>query len=68
MQDDQSHAVEDALMNAGNDCVAHLVVRSVAPSGQHVHLRQRLLRQSMFRLAQGCYPDLEFRVGRQRGG
>src|SRR5579859_5788968 len=40
MQHDQAHAVEHALVDAPDDVVADLVVRQVAPPGEHIGLGQ----------------------------
>ena len=52
MQDDEAHAVQNALVHAVHDFIRNLVVRHMAPPDQHVRAVQHLLRQPMLRLPQ----------------
>src|ERR1035437_460199 len=52
VQHDQAHALEHALLHAIHDFVTYLIVRHVAPPGQHVGRRQPLHDQPVLRLLQ----------------
>ena len=59
VQDDQAHPVEDPGVDPVDDVVAHLVMRDVAPPGQHIRLGEDRVGQAVVRLVERRRPDLE---------
>ena len=53
MQHDQPHPVQHPLVNPGNNAIADIGMRCVAPPRENVGLRQNFFRQAVFRLQNG---------------
>ncbi|AFC33426.1 hypothetical protein PM3016_6822 [Paenibacillus mucilaginosus 3016] len=53
MQHDQAHPVQDAVLDALHDFVAHFVVRDMAPPEEDVGVVEHFLGQAVFRLIEG---------------
>src|SRR3954471_21273869 len=59
VQDDETHTVEDAAMDALDDRVVHLAMRGMAPPGEHVRLREYVFAESVLGLVERRRPHVE---------
>lgn len=53
VEDNESHAGKDAVVDAIDDPVRDLVVREVSPPNQHIRLCQSFFRQTVFMFIKG---------------
>jgi len=68
VQDDQAHAIQDALLNAVYNRILHILVRHMAPPDEHVGIRKHLLCQPMLRLVQSRRARHDVRLGAKKPG